>query len=165
MTKFSWADDGEEEINRNLLLERDEKVKKRKLHLQSHIEAIETILNTAEEFCQIGLVLYMIAHQKTINLYRDNKEDREYGCSLLMNKAMKYLYSSVKIEDWTDVIKYTCELFEGRVKGSLILKAKTKIIKTNHILSLRFLEKNHMRNRKLYFEKKGYHPLVDYTSE
>lgn len=161
MSSLRWADDGEEELLEALVEDSKNKKEALRQRFKHDVDEIEKILDGVDEYCQIGLVLFMVAHQKTINIYNENKEDREYSASLLMNKVMKYLHEHIKVHEWTDAIHLTCERYEHKVKGRLISQAKTRVIRSDKILSLRVLERNHMKNKKLYMERKGHPPAID----
>ena len=156
---LSWADEGEDEILEAIQENTRIKELEQRTLFRPHVTKVKEILDSATEFCQIGLVLYMIANQKTINIFREGKEDREYEASLLMNKVQQYLHDNIETYQWTVALKYVCEDYEPTVKGDLIRKAKRLHINKEKVLSMRTLEKNLNKNKKIYRDRKNHDPL------
>lgn len=66
----------------------------------------------------IGLVLSQILKQKTINIYRKGKEDREYLGSYLMMKIQSYLFNNYEIHTWNDIIKDIYNYYRSKMRIS-----------------------------------------------
>lgn len=153
---FNWADDGEDEIMEQIQKDITEKKKVERRELKKIADEISRLyLEKADEYCQIGLVIYMIMCQKTINIFREGKEDREYNASVLMKDVQTHLTQRVSTYKWTEVIHMLCDMYKDKVKGSLLIKAKELKIDPTKTLQLSMLERTVARNRKSYIERTG----------
>ena len=165
----SWASEGEDEIMESIIADsRAKKEEKERKEAEEHeyvtrkfkkqIEDLSEILDGASEYCQIGLVLFMIIQQKTINIFHPGKEDREFNACMLMTNVQNYLYKHIEFPDWTRIVHLLCNNYTGKIKGSLLYKAKMNSINVKKILTPRLLERNLTKNRRLYREAKGCDP-------
>lgn len=155
-----WADIDEDEIMESLLQDSKEKTKIEQVQISKWSdEIIKNYFNPVEEYCQIGLVLFMMSQQKTINIYRDGKEDREYDAAVLMRNVQVYFTEHIPTYEWTKVLHDLCLRYKETIRGNLIHKTLRAHVDTSKILSNQLLDKNIARNKKIYIEKKGYAPI------
>ena len=63
----------------------------------------------------LGLILCQILKQKTINIYRKGKEDREYIASFLMMKIQSHLHNNHNVDKWDDIIKSIYKEYNGKI--------------------------------------------------
>ena len=166
---LNWAETDEDEVMANI----EKEIKARKKLEAYKIKVWNKILHkeyldSIDEYSQIGLVLFMISQQKTINIYREGKEDREYNASLLMRNIQYFMEDEVPLGLWTPLLHSLCKDYIDKVKGNLIQRALNTHINVFNILLPKTLDKTISRNKKLYIERKGHpppHPFDDSSDD
>ena len=98
----------------------------------------------------IGLVICQLLRQRTINIYRKGKEDREYLASFLMYVIQKYLYNNIKVTEWTTILSKVYDNFKTNVKFPGIEEAIVSRININKIIPENILLNTLVNNKKEY---------------
>lgn len=151
----NWALESEDTLLDELFIEIQREKEARKLKCEEGIHYITKFFNKINvdfepdpeyrdnvKHIIIGLVLGQILKQKTINLFRKGKEDREYLGSYLMMKVQSYLLRTHEVSTWNDIIRGVYEYYRPKMRistetESLIHKGvdQKKIISNDILIS------------------------------
>jgi len=168
----SWAAASEQNLLSDLFqeIEKDSVIKERKI--KNTLNTLLPLLNNIDvsfepdptyrdnvKYIIIGLVLCQILKQKTINLYRRGKEDREYLASFLMMKIQSYLINNHDIDEWDEVLKGILKHYEGKIRlDKDMCKLISNGINKDKIITQDILVSTVISNKKNYKAKKFTEP-------
>lgn len=105
-----------------------------------------------------GLVLYQLFTQRTINIYRRGKEDRDYLGSYLMYIVQKYLHDNVRVTEWNGVLTEVFVHFKQDIHSSNLEPVINAKINISKIIPDYILWTTLSNNKKEYEKRKGESP-------
>ena len=127
--KINWADVSEMNLVTDLYKEIEDDTQELNKRKQEVIMYIEDLVNNMDvsfepdetyrenvKYMILGLVLCQLLKQKTINIYRKGKEDREYLASFLMMKIQNYLSNKFSTDVWEEIIKDVYKHYDGKIR-------------------------------------------------
>ena len=168
---MNWADISEDNLITDLYqeIEDDEiKIENKKKEAISYIKELVDNINVDFEpdesyrknvrYMILGLVLCQLLKQKTINLYRKGKEDREYLASFLMMKIQNYLASNFSPDTWEEIIKMVYKEYEGKIKINDSIKDTIYLGLNKKIINPDILVSAVINNKKVYTQLKKVEP-------
>jgi hypothetical protein len=109
-----------------------------------------------------GLVLCQLFKQRTISLYHEGKEDRDYLGSFMMHKVQKYLHTNIRVTEWNSVLTDVYNHFKPSLKSRsndlpLAVTAKVNISK---VISEAILLTTLQNNKREYIKRRRKEPPV-----
>lgn len=168
---MNWADISEDNLITDLYqeIENDEdRLKKKKQKAIVYIKELIDNMNVDFEpdesyrknvrYMILGLVLCQLLKQKTINLYRKGKEDREYLASFLMMKIQHYLANNFSPDIWEGIIKMVYKEYEGKIKINDSIKDTIYLGLNKKIINPEILVSAVINNKKIYTQIKKTEP-------
>lgn len=173
MSDNNWADQTEDDFFETILTDIEVNSEKKEAKIKEAAEYIINFFNninvdferevdyrgTVKNIIR-GLVLCQLFKQRTISLYREGKEDREYLASFMMYTTQKYLHANIKITEWYIVLTKVYNYFKPQLKSKsndLQLAVAAKI-NCSKIIAVSILHTTLMNNRKEYIKRKGSEP-------
>ena len=113
-----------------------------------------------EQWLRAGCTLTAIMKQKTVNLFKKGKEDREYMASVMHYDIQLYLYNTCTVCRWSDIIKKVCIKYD-KIKHAMTLQSILKSeLPIDGLKSIKDLRKNKEKNRSTYTLRTGKHPSI-----
>lgn len=169
-TKDNWASISEDMLLLNLFDEIEQDKKNEDMKRTEAIKYITNILDNINvsfepdptyrdnvKYIIIGLVLSQILKQKTINLFRKGKEDREYLGSYLMMKIQLFLINNNEVRTWNSIIRGIYTYYQSKVQVSTETKVLIQAgINQNKIIPGDILVSTVLSNKKNYKIRTGY---------
>ena len=169
----NWANISEDSLMYNLFKEIEHeniaKIEKKQKTIEHIINLFDNINVDFEpdesyrdnvKYMILGLVLSQILKQKTINLYRKGKEDREYLGSFLMMKVQSYLLKNNSTDEWNDIIMALFDHYKNKIRRNEEMNNLIKRgINTEKFISQDILISTIISNKKNYILKKNKEPI------
>lgn len=117
-------------------------------------------LNLHEQWLCVGCTLTALIKQKTVNLFKKGKEDREYTASVLHTDIQCYLYNNCPLDMWETVIKNVCRKYDKIKHAGTVKIILESTLPLESIKSIKDLRKNKEKNRNTYIAKMGKNPNI-----
>ncbi len=112
----------------------------------------------------IGLVLALIIKQKTVNLFKAGKEDRDVLASWAMWKIQSNLITrKVPLDEWVIVINDIYQHYKDGIKFDVLKDLVNMKPEPNKILNEQQLKASYENNKKEYKKRKGRDPYPSIT--
>jgi hypothetical protein len=127
------------------------------VNFEPEVEYRETVKNIIR-----GLVLWQLFKQRTISLYREGKEDREYLASFMMHKVQKYLHANIKVTEWNIVLTDVYNHFKSQLKSRSndLPNAVATKVNISKIIAENILHTTLLNNKREYIKRKHIEPPV-----
>ena len=168
----NWALVSEDKLVDNLFSEIENDLEVKQIKNKNTIKYIVNLLDNVNvdfepdpsyrnnvRYMIMGLVLCQILKQKTINLFRKGKEDREYLASFLMMKIQSYLINNHELDDWNDIILQIFERYKNKIRlNDEMNRLIDSGLNINKIISQDILVSTVLSNKRNYIFKKSYEP-------
>ena len=107
----------------------------------------------------IGLALVQMVKQRTINLFRHGKEDREYLASWAMSNLQNKLYEKkLPIGEWLLLIEDIYMHYKSQIKFDLLKDLVNAKIEVDKTLSAHQLKQAVESNEREYIKRRGVTP-------
>jgi len=173
MSDNNWADNGEDDFFHIVTNQIEKNKQTREETINKAVSAINRILdrinvdfepdpsyrNNVKNIIR-GLVIYQLFKQRTISIFKPNKEDREYLGSFLMYKIQKYLVDNTKVTEWSNILTQVYNGYKKDIKFPDIENTVASKINLSKILPESVLESTLHNNKKEYIKRKGISPPV-----
>tara|TARA_B110000908_G_C10267435_1_gene465815 strand:+ start:3334 stop:3864 length:531 start_codon:yes stop_codon:yes gene_type:complete len=175
MSENNWADNGEDdffdmvsndiEVNKEKKLTKIKEAKDYIIKLFNNINVDfepEVVYRGTVKNIIRGLVLCQLFKQRTISLYREGKEDREYLGSFMMYQVQKYLHNNIKVTEWNAVLTDVYNYFKPSLKSKSndLPNAVVAKVNINKIITESILLATLLNNKKEYIKRKHIEPPV-----
>lgn len=168
-TENNWALSSEDSLLENLFAEIEQDKERELTKKKEAVNYITNILDNINvdfepdpsyrdnvKHIIIGLVLSQILKQKTINIYRKSKEDREYLSSYLMMKIQSYLSNNHSLHIWSNIIKELYDYYRPKMRISVETEQLIyNGINQNNIIQNDVLVSTVLSNKKSYKSRIG----------
>lgn len=175
MSDDNWADNGEGDffdmVSNDIEVNKEKKLTKIKeakdyiikffnginVDFEPEVEYRETVKNIIR-----GLVMCQLFKQRTISLYREGKEDREYLASYMMYVVQKYLHTNIKVTEWNPVLTDVYNYFKPSLKSRSndLSNAVTAKVNISKIIAENILHTTLLNNKKEYVKRRRTEPPV-----
>lgn len=172
VNQSNWASVSEDNLLENLFTEIQDELEVKKSKNKNTIKYITNLIDNISvdfepdvsyrnnvRYMIIGLVLCQILKQKTINIFRRGKEDREYLASFLMMKIQSHLIINHEIDNWNSIILQIFDYYKDKIRiNSEMRKLMENGLSTDKIISQDILVSTVLSNKRNYILKKSKEP-------